>query len=84
MKKSWVISSVFSLGFILLTWLLSYDYHLGWLSEISFYLHLIPWGIGFSGGSYWTSIFYYVGLWVALTAVFKMIYIVYRSLKQTS
>jgi len=69
--KELLIPAISAIAFILITAYGSNGgFGVGWLSEFCFYFHLIPFGIGFSGGGGIIILVYYLVLWLMLTILF--------------
>ncbi len=69
--KELMFPAVLSLAFIILTAVIgSGEYFGGALQQLCFMFHVIPFGIGFSGGENYLSVIYYIVLWLALTFMF--------------
>jgi hypothetical protein len=80
-KRTLFLSGLISVIIILLTgWIGAYS-NISGLQEICFYFHLIPFGIGFSGGNTSSIIIYYLILWIVLALVMNPIIIIFDSLK---
>ncbi|MCB9425905.1 MAG: hypothetical protein H6584_02580 [Flavobacteriales bacterium] len=70
-NKTSAIGGTLSVLFILTTWLIAFHYQIEILYELSFMIHLIPFGIGFGGGSSILIIAYYFVLWLILSVILK-------------
>lgn len=85
MKKitPYFLSALISLTIILITgWIAFYSHtSISILHEVCFYFHLIPFGIGFSGGSTSSMVLYYFGLWSVITLVLIPIVKLFNSSK---
>lgn len=69
--KSYLLSALISIAIIISTGWIAFNSHtsIPGLHEICFYFHLIPFGIGFTGGSVFSMCLYYFALWSILTIV---------------
>jgi hypothetical protein len=66
-----IIPAGLSIAFIILTAFIgSGEYFGGTLQQFCFMFHVIPFGIGFSGGENYLAVIYYFILWIALTFMF--------------
>lgn len=81
MKNLWGISIVISLAFIISTGIIAFGTYWGGFREICFYFHLIPFGIGFSGGSDGWIIVYYILTTLVITLFFRFIIEIIRIMK---
>jgi hypothetical protein len=69
--KELLFPAIFSIVFILLTaWIAFGAVDPGPLRQFCFYFHLLPFGIGFSGGDTTAILIYYPALWLVLTVFF--------------
>lgn len=66
-------SSIISAVFILLTGWISFSHTISILFEFTFIFHLIPFGIGFTGGATILIFVYYFLLWIGLSLLFSPI-----------
>ncbi len=74
------LSAKISLVIILLTGWIAFSSNISILQEICFYFHLIPFGIGFSGGSTLLIILYYLALLFVVSLItFPLVQIYYSS-----
>jgi uncharacterized protein YycO len=64
---------------IVFTWWGAYYSHISGLLEFSFMFHLIPYGIGFTGGTSILSFIYYIILWLLLSLIFRPVVVGYNS-----
>gem|GEM_PF-5843532 len=83
MKKltPYILSALISALVILLTGWIAFSSNISILHDICFYFHLIPFGIGFSGGSTISIILYYSILWIVLALVMLPIVKIHDSAK---
>jgi len=76
--KSFINSAIFSFLFLVITGMLAFYLTMPVISDICFYIHLIPFGIGFTGGSNWEMARYYFIVWIVLTILFGSIAYLYK------
>lgn len=81
MKKlgPYIVSGIISVIIILLTGWIAFYRGTSILHDICFFFHLIPFGIGFSGGGTASVILYYFILWIVLAVVIIPIVAIYNS-----
>lgn len=81
--KTYLLSALISIAIILSTGWIAFNSHtsISILHEICFYFHLIPFGIGFTGGSELSMFLYYFALWSVITLVLIPIVKLFHSSK---
>jgi hypothetical protein len=71
--KELLFPAIFSIVFIFLTGWVAFSLSFGFwpLKQFCFFFHIIPFGMGFSGGiDTFTALIYYPILWLVLTVFF--------------
>ena len=66
-------SGISALTFILATGFLAFNFQVGVVSDISFFLHTIPFILVYGGGSIIYLILYYAAFWLILFLIFTKI-----------
>jgi len=81
-KVEYIFSGLSAILFIQLTKMLAYALPYETMRTIVFSFHLVPFGIGFSGGSVWLIYGYYFVLWVLISLVFVGLYRLFKQIKR--